>query len=182
MNRTTITAMLALVVLVTAFGGSAAFAQNAAMPGGRAEAAFKDIKQLQGTPADQLIPTMQFFEGSLGVGCNFCHLPDRAADTPVKTTARQMIQMVKAINKDNFKGQRTVTCNTCHRGQAEPAANPALATEKFNKVAIPNATEVQRSAIAEEVANLEQISVRELMKQLGGVVPGSETSGVVRLN
>ena len=131
MNRTTITAMLALVVLVTAFGGSAAFAQNAAMPGGRAEAAFKDIKQLQGTPADQLIPTMQFFEGSLGVGCNFCHLPDRAADTPVKTTARQMIQMVKAINKDNFKGQRTVTCNTCHRGQAEPVANPALATEKF---------------------------------------------------
>src|SRR3989442_12816194 len=107
--------MLAITVAVTG-----AFGQNAPA-GGRAEAAFKDIKQLQGTPADQLIPTMQFFEGSLGVGCNFCHLPDRAADTPVKTTARQMIQMVKAINKDNFKGQRTVTCNTCHRGQAEPA-------------------------------------------------------------
>src|SRR5881296_1466366 len=95
----------ALCILAMALAATTAFAQNAGgLAGGRAEAAFKDIKVLQGTAADQLIPTMQFFEGSLGVGCNFCHLPDRAADTPVKTTARQMIQMVKAINKDNFKG------------------------------------------------------------------------------
>ncbi|HYR92176.1 MAG TPA: photosynthetic reaction center cytochrome c subunit family protein [Terriglobia bacterium] len=132
MNRVTTKAILALVVLVTAFGGSAALAQNtAALPGGKAEAVYKDIKVLQGIPADHLIPSMQFFEASLGVGCNFCHMPDRAADTPTKTTARQMIQMVKAINRDNFKGQREVTCNTCHRGQAEPVANPALANEKY---------------------------------------------------
>jgi outer membrane lipoprotein-sorting protein len=125
--------MLALVVMVTVFGGSAAFAQNAAaLPGGKAEAVYKDIKVLQGIPADHLIPTMQFFEASLGVGCNFCHLADRAADTPAKTTARQMIQMVKAINRDNFKGGRDVTCNTCHRGQVEPVANPALADEKYH--------------------------------------------------
>src|SRR5439155_27220805 len=61
--------MLAITVAVTG-----AFGQNAPA-GGRAEAAFKDIKVLQGTPADQLIPTMQFFEGSLGVTCNYCHLP-----------------------------------------------------------------------------------------------------------
>src|SRR3989449_9344164 len=99
--------------------------------GGRAEAAFKDIKVLQGTPADQLIPTMQFFEGSLGVTCNYCHLPDRVANTPIKETARQMISMVKAINRDNFKGAKTVTCNTCHRGAVEPAANPTLATANY---------------------------------------------------
>lgn len=58
----------------------------------------------------------------------------------------------------------------------------ALAVEKFNKVASPNATEGQRTALAEEVANLEQISVRELLKQLGAVVPGSENSHVVGLN
>ena len=117
--------MLAITVAVTG-----AFGQNAPA-GGRAEAAFKDIKVLQGTSADQLIPTMQFFEGSLGVTCNYCHLPDRVANTPIKETARQMISMVKAINRDNFKGAKTVTCNTCHRGAVEPAANPALATANY---------------------------------------------------
>src|SRR5216117_1138952 len=117
--------MLAITVAVTG-----AFGQNAPA-GGRAEAAFKDIKVLQGKPADQLIPTMQFFEGSLGVTCNYCHLPDRVANTPIKETARQMISMVKAINRDNFKGAKTVTCNSCHRGAVEPAGNPALATANY---------------------------------------------------
>src|SRR5207237_3476948 len=49
----------------------------------------------------------------------------------MKETARQMISMVKAINKDNFKGAKAVTCNTCHRGATEPVANPTLATENY---------------------------------------------------
>jgi 2-methylcitrate dehydratase len=57
-----------------------------------------------------------------------------------------------------------------------------MAGEKFNKLASPNATAVQRAAMAEQIANLEQISVRELMKQLAAVVPGSDSSRVVRLN
>src|SRR5207249_8527778 len=117
--------MLAITVAVTG-----AFGQNAPA-GGRAEAAFKDIKVLQGTPADQLIPTMQFFAGALGVTCNYCHLPDRVANTTIKETARQMISMLKAINRDNFEGATTVTCNTCHRGATEPAGNPALATANY---------------------------------------------------
>src|SRR2546425_6627800 len=75
--------MLAITVAVTG-----AFGQNAPAAG-RAEAAFKDIKVLQGTPADHLIPTMQFFEGSLGVTCNYCHLPDRVANTPIKELHRR---------------------------------------------------------------------------------------------
>ncbi len=51
-----------------------------------------------------------------------------------------------------------------------------LALEKFNKVASPNVTVVQLHAIAESVANLEQISVRELMKQLAAVTLASEVS------
>ena len=65
----------ALCVLAMALAATSAFAQA----GGRAEAAFKDIKVLQGTAADQLIPTMQFFEASLGVTCNHCHAADRVA-------------------------------------------------------------------------------------------------------
>src|SRR5262247_2974791 len=116
MDRTSIRALLisAACMLIMTIAVTGAFGQNAPA-GGRAEAAFKDIKVLQGTPADQLIPTMQFFEGSLGVTCNYCHVADRVANTPLKETARQMITMVKAINRDNFKGAKTVTCNTCRR-------------------------------------------------------------------
>src|SRR2546425_7020314 len=78
----------AVSILAMSFAITGAFAQNAPA-GGRAEAAFKDIKVLQGTPADQLIPTMQFFEASLGVTCNYCHLPDRVANTPIKELHRR---------------------------------------------------------------------------------------------
>jgi len=46
------------------------------------------------------------------------------------------------------------------------------AVQKFNQLAASNTTEGQRAAIAEAVANLEQMSVRELMKQLGAVQHG----------
>ena len=39
--------------------------------------------------------------------------------------------------------------------------------QKFNKIASPNASAGQRAGIADAVANLEQVSVRELMDQLG---------------
>jgi len=44
-----------------------------------------------------------------------------------------------------------------------------MAVQKFNKLAAPDTTEGQRGAIAEAVANLEQVSVRELTKQLGSI-------------
>lgn len=46
------------------------------------------------------------------------------------------------------------------------------AAQKFNQLAAPNASEGQRVSIVEAVANLEQVSVRELMKQLGAVRNG----------
>jgi len=39
-----------------------------------------------------------------------------------------MIQMVQAINRDNFNGRQRVTCWTCHRGTREPLVTPALDT------------------------------------------------------
>ena len=45
------------------------------------------------------------------------------------------------------------------------------AVQKFNQLAAPNASQGQRVSIVEAVANLEQVSVRELMKQLGAVRP-----------
>jgi len=93
-----------------------------------AEQQFKNIQVLKGIPADQLIPTMQFIAASLGVECEFCHVEHQMDkdDKKEKKTARKMMAMELAINKDNFDGNLNVTCYTCHRGTAHPVAIPLL--------------------------------------------------------
>jgi photosynthetic reaction center cytochrome c subunit len=97
-----------------------------------AEQVFKNVQVLKGTPANQVVPAMQFISNSLGVECEFCHV--RGAfekdDNKTKQTARQMIQMQLAINRDNFKGEREVTCFSCHRGSHDPVAVPIIADEE----------------------------------------------------
>jgi hypothetical protein len=94
-----------------------------------AEQQFKNIQILKTIPADQLIPSMQFISGSLGVECEFCHVEGAfdKDDKKPKQAARKMIQMMMAINKDNFEDHREVTCNTCHRGSPHPTSIPAIA-------------------------------------------------------
>ena len=93
-----------------------------------AEQVFKNIIQLKGTPADQLTPAMQFISASLGVDCEFCHVQGKPEldDKGAKKTARQMMAMTTAINKDSFGGRLQVTCNSCHRGSARPVNVPAV--------------------------------------------------------
>jgi hypothetical protein len=98
----------------------------------KAEEQFKNIQVLKGVPAEQIFPTMQFITASLGVECEFCHVQGafEKDDKKNKQTARKMMEMMFAINKDNFDGHRAVTCNSCHRGSAEPQAIPAVMTEE----------------------------------------------------
>ena len=72
---------------------------------------------------------MQFISASLGVDCEHCHVEraNEKDDKKEKETARKMIAMVAAINRDSFAGKREVTCNSCHRGAVRPAAAPAVA-------------------------------------------------------
>src|SRR5438128_9777266 len=84
----------------------------------------KNIKVLNGMPASQLIPVMNFFASSMGRRCNFCHVNnngqwDYAADTkPEKNTAREMIKLVLDTN-NRFTQLKLdpVSCYTCHRGR-----------------------------------------------------------------
>lgn len=96
-----------------------------------AEQAFKNIQVFKGLPADQLIPTMQFIAASLGVECDFCHVPKAfdKDDKKPKQIARKMIEMMYTINADNFDRHRQVTCYSCHRGNARPLAIPAVMDE-----------------------------------------------------
>src|SRR5436305_1129092 len=83
-----------------------------------AEQVYKNITALKGTPADQVVPAMQFIASSLGMECGGCHVQGKpeADDKPAKKTARAMITMTLNINKDAFNGRTQVSCYTCHRG------------------------------------------------------------------
>lgn len=114
--------------------------KSAAAPGGPQEAAtqpktaaevFKNIQVLKDIPASELIPAMRYITTALGVGCDFCHDPKHFDndDKAEKKTARRMMQMMFAIDEDNFKGKREVTCYTCHGGSKKPFTTPVLPVE-----------------------------------------------------
>lgn len=144
MNRNRLS-LIALVILLagTAILAAGVKAQSNANPHGgpatpsqaegkKAEEQFKNIQVLKGVPAEQIFPTMQFITASLGVECSFCHVPNafEKDDKKNKQTARKMMAMMISINADNFDGNRVVTCNTCHRGNAMPQGTPAVMTEE----------------------------------------------------
>ena len=92
----------------------------------------KNIKVLNGLPQSQLIPAMNFISTSLGVRCTYCHVNQNGKwdfvsdEKPEKNTARNMIKMVLAVNKDTFRGNTEVSCYTCHRGRTNPTSVPPL--------------------------------------------------------
>ena len=116
--------LLTLMVLLVVVAVSTSLAQQQQT----AEQRFKNIQIFKGLPATQLEPTMAFISGSLGVRCNYCHVPNSfdKDDKPTKLTARRMIQMVFDLNKGSFKGQGTVSCFTCHRGKPTPVSVPVV--------------------------------------------------------
>jgi photosynthetic reaction center cytochrome c subunit len=97
-----------------------------------ADQVYKNIQVLKDAPSDQLIPAMQFMTASLGVQCDFCHLENafEKDDKETKQTARKMMRMMFAINKDSFDSQQKVTCFACHRGAPKPAAIPTISEEE----------------------------------------------------
>lgn len=106
------------------------FAQNNTQSKTAAQA-FKNIQVLKDVPADQLISSMQFISASLGVHCEHCHVEGAfdKDDKKPKKTARAMMQMMFAINQNNFEGHREVTCYSCHRSALNPVGVPIIAAQ-----------------------------------------------------
>jgi len=103
---------------------------NTSLPEAKSAAeAYQNIQVLKEIPADQFIPAMQFITYSLGVECSYCHVEGALEkdDKKPKQTARKMMQMMAAINRDNFDSKQAVTCNSCHRGSPRPVAIPIIA-------------------------------------------------------
>jgi photosynthetic reaction center cytochrome c subunit len=137
-----------------------------------AEVAFKDVTVLKGISVNEFMDTMGFFSASLSWNCTDCHGEDAvddwanfAKDTERKTTARHMITMVNALNKNNFGGSRLVTCFTCHRGDAQPKITPSLVLQYSTPFEDPN--EVTARAGAQGMPTADAI-LDKYFKAIGG--------------
>lgn len=132
-------------VVITMIGSSA---------GAQIPQTFENLQVLRkDIPRDTLVQIMRGFTQSLGVRCEFCHVPREGAaaqpggpglnllfasdDRENKKKAREMIRMTDSINKRFLASlpardnpPTDVTCVTCHRGLNKPTMieNVLLAT------------------------------------------------------
>lgn len=114
-----------------------------------ADDVFKNVQVLKGLTVNEFMDTMGFFSAAVGSNCVHCHVDESltqwekfAEDVPRKRRARQMIQMVAAINKANFGGTQVVTCYTCHHGDIRPEGVPSLLAQYSLPVEDPNRVEI----------------------------------------
>lgn len=134
------------------------------------EDVFKNVQALKGLTVDEFMGTMGLMSASLGLCCNDCH-PGAGTDSvvweadtnPRKVTARNMVFMMQAINRDNFNGRQVVTCWTCHRLRVTPLDTPRL--DQFYSEAITELDAVITKA--DGVPSPQQI-IDKYLQVLGG--------------
>jgi photosynthetic reaction center cytochrome c subunit len=126
---------------------------------------YHNLQVLKEVPADELVPAMQFITYSLGVECSYCHVEGALEkdDKKTKLTARKMIQMMLAINRDNFDSKQVVTCNSCHHGAPHPVSIPMIGESG----AEPN-LETPSEAAATGNAPLPDVVIAKYLDAIGG--------------
>jgi photosynthetic reaction center cytochrome c subunit len=124
--------LFAVPALIWVLGSAFAAPQSTTPPKPTSDHVFKNVQVLKDIPVDDFMGTMGIMCAALGFDCADCHegagtvKVDWAADTPKKRTARRMVLMMAAINRDNFGGRQMVTCWSCHHGRDHPATTPSL--------------------------------------------------------
>src|SRR5690348_2848513 len=96
---------------------------------------FKNVttSTLKGLTPSDFLGAMGVMTAAVGYDCSNCH-PGAGTDkfdwvtdsNPKKVTARKMVEMVAAVNRQNFSGAQMVTCWTCHHGLDLPTTSIAL--------------------------------------------------------
>jgi hypothetical protein len=96
---------------------------------------FKNVTTatLKGLTPSDFLGAMGVMTAAVGYDCSNCH-PGAGTDNqdwvsdaiPQKRTARKMVEMVSAVNRQNFAGTQLVTCWTCHHGLDLPTTSIAL--------------------------------------------------------
>jgi tetratricopeptide (TPR) repeat protein len=141
------------VLLVISVSGAVLFVASFATAQSPARSSEPPMTNLQvwpkDTPRAQVIQTMNAFNDSLGVGCNYCHVPGNFAsdEKREKVVARQMILLRDSINVmvpaivgkpagagptagDGLPGAPVrVLCRSCHRGLPIPVQLADVVTD-----------------------------------------------------
>jgi hypothetical protein len=178
--------LLVLGAALGLLGSGSAHGQTAPAAQLMSEQAFKNVTVLKGIPVDEFMNTMGFISASTNYNCIDCHVEPRvegdwsvyAQDTPRKVTARRMIQMVDAINKENFKGARVVTCYSCHHGaQGAPKITPSLA-EQYGEPPTPDPNEAEFRRQAPDGPSADQIFDKYL-QAIGGAQKAAAVTSIV---
>jgi hypothetical protein len=97
---------------------------------------------------------MQFIAASLGVECTFCHVQGKmdSDEKGAKKTARAMMAMQAEINKASFRGQKQVTCYSCHRGSQRPVNTPpVLESDAPARPAAPSPSASAQTVTADQI-------------------------------
>jgi photosynthetic reaction center cytochrome c subunit len=119
--------------IAVAFTSVNALAQTPISPLPLSDKYFKNVTALKGITVDDFMGAMGLYSAALSMCCGDCHVgagtdnPDWASDdNPRKRKARQMEQVVQAINKEHWSGAKAVTCWTCHRGSGSPSVTATM--------------------------------------------------------
>ena len=168
-----------------------------------ANAQFPDkFTNLQVLPKDtskaELQVTMRGFAFALGVRCEYCHTQnadkklDYAEDAKgTKKTARLMLQMVAAINRDymakvDLPGPPRVECVTCHHGIAQPRPLKALLAETIENrgvdAAIASYHDLRRQYYGSGAYDFGEISLNQLAESLLAKNQNREAVAIMEMN
>lgn len=98
---------------------------------------------------EQLRAVMRSFSKATGLRCSGCHVGEEGQplseydfasdDKRYKTITRDMMTMVAAINDEHLsslKGNKRISCMTCHRGIPEPQLTVQVLNKRLNKEGI----------------------------------------------
>ena len=110
---------------------SAAASVGAQAPSPPAMVDTPSVTVLTGLTVPEFEAEMQLMNQALGVSCGHCHARGNFASetNPRKASARKMLEMTKAINRQFFPDYKPVegesklgkvTCFTCHQGSERP--------------------------------------------------------------
>jgi hypothetical protein len=114
------------------------------------------------TPVSQVIGQMRNMTSWLGVRCQYCHIGEEGLplerfdfasdDKRTKRTAREMMRLVEAINRDHLtrvperpQPPLDVTCETCHRGVPRPVPLHQLMVDVASTSGADSAVRAYRS-------------------------------------
>ena len=145
-------------------------------------------------PTGQLMGIMRGFSFALGARCNDCHVGKTSAmadinfasdDLETKKTARKMLQMVAAINKD-YVGDGRVECVTCHRGLRKPQTLQAVLSEELEKKDLVSALALYRDLRKKYYGGAQydfsETAMNQLVEVLGRQHKVKEAAAFMELN